>query len=77
MLMQDQEIGAQKMEIEKVWDEYATAGYKNLYRMACFKKIIVAYEELFMPSGGEVLDGGCGPGTLFKLIFMVYPLSRQ
>lgn len=66
--MQDQKSDISKTKIEKVWDEYATAGYKNLYRMACFKKIIKAYEELFMPSSGEVLDGGCGPGTLFNLI---------
>lgn len=66
--MQDQKTNTPKTEIEKVWDEYATAGYKNLYRMNCFKKIIRAYEELFIPSGGEVLDGGCGPGTLFNLI---------
>lgn len=58
------------INVEKIWDAYATAGYKNLYRMSCFKKIIRAYKNLFMPiqAGGTVLDGGCGTGVLFDTI---------
>ena len=66
--MQDQNLDATKTEIEKVWDEYATAGYKNLYKMDVFKKITDYYEQLFIPINGVVLDGGCGPGSLFNFI---------
>ena len=55
--------------LRKLWDNYARAGYENIYRNRVQKKHLDDLGQLFLPAnGGRYLDLGCGTGNTFELI---------
>lgn len=52
-----------------LWDEYANAGYENIYRVRVQEEHRQKLGGLFLPAnGGVYLDMGCGTGNMFQLV---------
>lgn len=53
-----------------LWDEYCLSGYKHVTRLKCLKHYWRTWRDLLVPQSDiVVLDGGCGTGAMFPLIF--------
>lgn len=56
-------------ELVSSWDAYARDRYGDLHKLPCYRAMDCTLKELFiMAPGSEVLDAGCGDGSLFKCI---------
>jgi len=54
--------------LSALWNEYARAGYENIYVFRVAKEHRDRLAQLFMPTtnGAVYLDHGCGAGTMFE-----------
>lgn len=58
-----------KHKLANLWDNYAKAGYENIYRTRITREHREKLGDLFLFSGnGIYLDAGCGTGNMFELI---------
>lgn len=56
-------------ELVKLWDQYAKAGYENIYLTHSMKELREEMEKLFLVGeNGTYLDAGCGAGNMFGSI---------